>query len=255
MRETMRRSKLPMIYSTVRNLKRRTGDTMEQVIKMCTSNERIGLHLRKVKFGPEDDIVQEFASTIADTFSSNSTNLAIFFEPQMETGFPDLVLVEYQLRIFDKWKGNRPILKKDDLKILQHLYNVGGARAKDIQCQLGLKSAPLLVSIERLLDAGMLRRLNNKWVPYSLKNTYAIKNITAIEAKISDLRTGIRQAEGNKWFASESYVLSPVQKPSNTTIRKFYKSGVGVYSIKKNHITRILPSAQVNLPSCLLAPT
>jgi len=195
-------------------------------------------------------MVQEFAMMMAELFAAKNTKLAIFFEPQLETGFPDLVLVEYRPYVMDKWSKARCLLTKTDLKVIQHLYNVGELCSEDIERQLGLSSKQLLLSIERLLDAHMLKREHHKWMPYSLKNTYAINNIVAIEAKINNWQEGLRQAEHNKWFASESYVLSPVQSPSEVILIKSRNNGIGIYSLRGNMIKKILPSARFNVPSC-----
>jgi hypothetical protein len=51
------------------------------------------------------------------------------------------------------------------------------------------------------------------------------------EAKISDWRGVIDQANMNRWFASESCVLSPVSKPSEQVINNAKANGIGIYAM------------------------
>ena len=81
------------------------------------------------------------------------------------------------------------------------------------------------------MDASMIKRTKQRWVPYRLSNNYGISSIKTIEAKISNWSSVFNQATLNLWFSSESSILSPVTKPSNKVISNAESKGIGIYSM------------------------
>ena len=67
--------------------------------------------------------------------------------------------------------------------------------------------------------------------PSSIKKVYGIRKIKAIEAKISDWNNVFQQALMNRLFASESYVLTPVSKPSTPIFEHAKQNGIGIFSL------------------------
>lgn len=224
---------------------------MPQLLEFKSSNAEIGISARTQIYGPESDLLNEFVKQYADKLSSLKRNYALFYEPLLPTGYPDLVVVTYNPHKFETWTKERTALGVLDLKVLHHLYFVKGATSSSIEQQLGLNSKLLLRILERLLDASLVRRTKQRWLPKRLRDTYGISNIRAIEAKISDWRSVLSQANMNRWFSSESCVLSPVSRPSWHVIKRAKSKGIGIYSMPSGVDVRIVqkPERLEGLPT------
>lgn len=62
------------------------------------------------------------------------------------------------------------------------------------------------------------------------------------------MRAAIRQAWANKWFASESYVLTPRLCGSKEIIKGLGDLGLGLYSIHGGKLEQIQAARRVQLP-------
>lgn len=211
---------------------------------------QIGLKIRKPTKGPEWELVQNFVDYKVSSFNKRIHNLAIFIEPMLDTGFPDLVLVEYDAKSFDNWTDSRLSLQINDLKIFQHILHTGGTNSETIETQLGLESKYVLRSVEKLLDCGIIRRYARKWKVVNFRQNFGVRKIAAIEAKLNNWGTVFEQAQLNKWFSSESYVLSPVSRPSDRILSQSEKLGIGIYSLNSKGVKKIMASKVEPFPSC-----
>ncbi len=236
---------------------------MAQVLEFKQTDQQIGLSVRTSIKGPESVLVNNFAEQYIGKLEKLKRYYALFYEPLLPTGYPDLVIVSYNCheadlncvtephnenkksisyavknelflinpQKYESWSKQRKELTVLDLKILHHLYFVKGSTSINLERQLGMDSKLLLRSLERLMDASMIKRTKQRWVPYRLSNNYGISSIKTIEAKISNWSSVFNQATLNLWFSSESSILSPVTKPSNKVISNAESKGIGIYSM------------------------
>lgn len=223
---------------------------MAPVMDFLKSDKAIGLIVKPARIGPETKICNLFVETMTARLAKQKSHYAIFSEPQLETGFPDIVIASFLPSVFDKWNSKRANLNIVDIKLLHHLNLSGGDSADNIERMLGLDSRNLVRSLERLLSANLISWQRKVWKPIQLQSAFGINKIIAIEVKIKNWAEALRQAEMNWWFASESYVLSPVMKPQKQVLEKADRLAVGVYSItSKGVIARIRSSKRERLPS------
>lgn len=214
------------------------------ILKFDSDIPEIGLTTRKSKEGEEFELVEKYCGT---NLSNLNGSHALFIEPKIANSFPDIVLVEYDKNTFTKWTQERGELNKQDLKLLNYFYRNNGIQSSDLINKLGYKSREVLRSIEKLLDSEILFRSNKRW--FVRKNrAFGIKSIKAIEAKISNLSNAFKQAKQNKWFASESYILTTVTKPAKKTLDTSKKYGVGFYSMADDKISEKSKAVQQGLP-------
>lgn len=204
---------------------------MPHLLEFKQSDPGIGIHVRTQTEGPESTLLNAFVQQYADHLCTLKRHYALFYEPLLTTGYPDLVVVSYNPDKYSSWTEARNELSVLDLKVLHHLYFVGGSTYSSIERQLGLKGRMLLRVLERLMDASLVRRSRLQWLPKPLSDSYGISCIKTIEAKISNWRGVLGQAHLNRWFSSESCVLSPVSKPSEQIISKAREKGIGIYSM------------------------
>ncbi|MEE9553926.1 MAG: hypothetical protein V3W18_06470 [candidate division Zixibacteria bacterium] len=222
---------------------------MRNVIEINKKHAQIGLGKRDSKEGPEKHLVDAFKTYIPDYFKAKKGAIAIFEEPSLETGYPDLVIVKYSPEVFRKWSPARTNLKPADLKILQYLYFKKGADSNMLVADLGVAAKGLLLAIERLLDAGLIVRRKCYWTTSRLSSIFGVRSIIAIEAKINNWNVAFRQAQSNQWFSSRSYVLSPIEKPSESVIMRAKETGVGIFLLNKRYVRRIRGAQELRIPS------
>lgn len=205
---------------------------MTNLLEFKNSDPDIGISTRTQIEGPESTLLNEFVKQyVEQEVGTLKKHYALFYEPLLPTGYPDLVIVTYQPQKYDSWTDERTQLEIIDLKVLHHLYFVNGSTSSTMEYQLGFDSKCLLRSLERLMDAALVRRAKQCWMPKRLNDITSISNIRTIEAKISDWRGVFCQASMNRLFSSESYVLSPVSKPSAQVINRAKEGGIGMYSM------------------------
>jgi hypothetical protein len=223
---------------------------MAPVLDFTCADRSINLLVRSTRTGPESELAAEFVDKTLPTLKNRKRHYALFAEPQLDTGFPDIVIVSYNPHVLDQWVYERKNLTLMDLKILHHLHFVGGADSECIEKKLGVDSKSLVRSLERLLGSSLIRWHGKKWTPRSLKSRYAVTSIVAIEAKMKNWAVAFQQAEMNRWFASESYVLLPVSSPQRQILNKSMDIGVGIYSMASgSNVIKICPSKRGQLPS------
>jgi hypothetical protein len=221
------------------------------VIEFTMSDPSIGIVIRPTRDGPEADLISRFLTAESASLQEKQRSYALFMEPQLDTGFPDVVLVSFNPNIFEKWEKGRSKITNVDIKILHHLHFTGGAETVCVETQLGLDNRTLMKSFDRLLSARLIRHSGKRWIPCSLRNTYAVSSIKAIEAKIKNWKDAFQQAEMNRWFASESYILTPVSNPSSKIIELLKTSGVGLYTVADGSSPKCLTRAKkTRLPVC-----
>ncbi|MBD3256766.1 MAG: hypothetical protein GF383_16855 [Candidatus Lokiarchaeota archaeon] len=84
-------------------------------------------------------------------------------------------------------------------------------------------------SIARLKAAGLVEYADTVWHLRPLQEVFAVRHIFAFEAKISSLSRALDQANRNTWFASESYVLTPVRHPTTRIVERARSLGIGLW--------------------------
>ena len=223
---------------------------MGHFLRFEKSDRSIGLCVRNAVAGPESDMLTEFVEQYIAKLTRTMKHYALFFEPLVPTGYPDLVVVPYKPDVYERWEPQRASLQVLDLKILHHLHFTGGTTSGTAMRQLGLGADQLLKSLERLMDSGLVERKGQRWAPSGIRETYGIVEIRAIEAKIADWETAFGQARLNRLFASESFVLSPVAQPSPRVVERAADNGIGIISLPAGKRATVLrkPSRSHGLP-------
>ena len=198
---------------------------MERIEIFEKNVPNIGLFTRTATQGEEIELVKEFIEFYCDRFLKNNkvNNLAVFVEPRVSSGFPDIVFATYSPDILENWSKEREKLDIYDLKVLSHFILSKGCTGEQLINTLKLPEKQILKSIECLIDAKMITRVNGKWKAEKLKNIYSIKKLVSVEAKISDMKKVAEQSLINTWFASQSYALTNIERPQEVTLNNFQK--------------------------------
>lgn len=180
------------------------------IVDYRSSALAVGAAFRRRRPGPETDLVTQFLEDLRLPMP-RGCHATIFCEPRIASGFPDLVVVIWNVAATRRWNPERSGLLRDDIRLLHYLYLHGrGFATHDI-----LKSVfrrGLAASLDRLRAARLVHHRSLLYVPRPLSHAFAVRRIIAIEAKVSEWSSALDQAFLNTWFASESYVLLPRSK-------------------------------------------
>jgi len=142
----------------------------------------------------------------------------VFREPWLECGIPDLVIAVWHIPTVESWVDARAHVQSADLRVLQFLVHAQGCSRDELLAVYGPR-AP--VSLDRLCEARLIRRRGRSYEPAALSRTFGLRAIISVEAKMSDWRDAVAQAQRNLWFACSSYVLMPEKRAAQP------RSGLG----------------------------
>lgn len=201
---------------------------------------------RQPTAGPELDIVHRYCQ---DHLASirGECELSIFLEPKLDSGFPDIVAVFWDRGIAQQWPQERANLLSMDMPIIHHVNVTGTLPVGMLVKRFGARKASNLML--RLSDAHVADVMSDEIRRKPLQDTFAIKKIVAIEAKVKDWRKGLEQAFQNTWFASESYLLLGVLPQSSNLTECAEKLGVGVLHKEQSLLKPQLKSRVGKLPT------
>lgn len=219
----------------------------------CSSDGRIGYRSRETVAGRESDLVHDFIFNGLDGrgYSFRSRQMAVFVEPCIDSGFPDVVIAEFDSGFYDAWTDARDGLTCRELKLLAMLHSIEEDDSSSSQIHLQMESRSLAKSAELLCAANLIRRdcSARRWLPLPLKETFGIKRLIAVEAKMSNSQKVLEQASLNRWFASESYALTP-SRPEDPFLARARRVGIGmVFGMPRDGYRRCLKAKQSALPT------
>lgn len=223
---------------------------MSQVIIIKDNHPDIKLYTRSATLGSEYDLMWQFIEYYQSTFIRNNkrNRLAIFVEPRIDSGFPDVVCASYLPSIIDNWSEKRELLDTSDLKLLSYLHTAGITAGTKIISTLGFTERKTLMSLEKLMDAKLILYKNHGWQIRKLRDFFSLTKLIAIEAKLNNIHRVIEQTHRNTRFASHSYALTNSMYPQKATIDTFKKFGLGLYG-KGPKFHRIVEAKPICFPS------
>jgi len=227
---------------------------MSQVMIFNRCRSDIGLYTRTATAGSEYALVEQFINYYCNAFTRNNkkTQLAVFVEPRIESGFPDMVFASYLPSITDNWSDKREALDVHDLKLLSYLCNTKDTLGGKLINKLGFSEKQTITSLEKLMDAKLISYRERSWRVRELRNVFSLTKLIAVEAKLNDVSKVVEQTHLNTWFASHSYALTNSNRPQNETVKTFARYGIGLYC-KGLHFRKVVEAKQYSLPSSYLS--
>lgn len=210
--------------------------------------------IQKIKFfsrsktqGEELDMVERYVQHVIKTNRRTKTNLAIFFEPQLEFGYPDLVLVEYKDCECMRWNSVRENLDITDLKILYEIDRMKTVEVDDFVNILGYKKREIINCLKKLEEACLIKLQGERAQRLPLSTYSCVNKIMAIEAKIDKWDAAIKQAKNSYTFATEVYVLLNKKKCTDAIVERCRNDGLGIILVN-GKVEKILKAAKNSYP-------
>jgi len=201
---------------------------------------------RKTKVGPEAELLELALSS--SSMDNKSKKAVIFREPQMPTGFPDLVAV-YTGKQNIKFNQFRSGLSIWHIRLLHLIYQLGGGYLEDISQSSLYPLSKVEILIDELSQAGMVYFRGKKIFPVAMRKIFTTTRIVAIEAKINDWSRAIRQAIANRWFSSHSYILLPEKTRMTKILEEAQSFGIGVMVFDGQNTKELCHPIPQNLPT------
>lgn len=200
--------------------------------------------------GKEFDMVTRYVNYLLKKYGEfKRKKAAIFIEPQIDTGYPDIVVVEFCSLPPLQWSTMRNTLSGIDMKILFYIQTHGYSKICDLESTLGYSEEVLLKSISKLRKCGLIYASHRyrSVQSVSLKSYCRVNKIISIEAKIDKWHEAIRQASNNIWFSTESYILMNKDSCSTKIQEDCRKRGVGIILVN-GKVETVLTSEQRKFP-------
>ena len=212
-----------------------------------STNLNINYRSRTSTQGEEFEMVKGFIGEFLK--NSKRKNTAVFIEPQIPSGYPDIVIVEYSS--MKKILPNETRMKLDntDLKILFHILQHNIILKTKIGHELGFSKQQVEKTIDFLVKSDMIQvsSTGNYVRKRRMQSFFKIKKIISIEAKIGKWHDVIEQSYTNQWFSSESYILLHSLPTAKCEIM-CRKDGTGIMYFNNNKYQTLVESAHRDLP-------
>lgn len=210
----------------------------------------IGYISRTVTQGDEFEMVSRYINYLITVYKrSKCKNAAIFIEPQIDSGYPDIVIVEYTSKLGANWNDFRWDLTNTDLKILYQIQMQKYVSVDELSDLLGFTHTSIEKSINHLCQCDLVHLSSSKKsvrnVP--LSRYCQIRKVISIEAKINKWADAIKQAERNIWFSTESYILMNRESCNSSILNDCQKRGIGIILVNGS-IKKALESEQRLFP-------
>lgn len=200
--------------------------------------------------GKEFDMVMNYVDSLIRKYEKlKRKKAAIFIEPQLDTGYPDIVVVEYSSTPELEWTTSRNSLSSTDIKILFYVQTHGRCTLYDLESKLGFSKETIQKTVLKLSKCGLIYSYpkSNSVRAVQLKSYCRISKIISIEAKIDKWSEAIRQAGNNIWFSTESYVLMNKDSCSDSIQTACREQGLGIILVNGTTKT-ILSSSRRDFP-------
>jgi hypothetical protein len=203
-----------------------------------------GPQFRAGRPGAEAGLVDQFLADIP-VGVPEGCRLTVFREPRLESGFPDLVVVVWDPKVTARWLACRRDLQPADIRLMHFLATREWMEQDYLERMIGY---PVGGSLNRLSNAEMVRCSEGAVRASSLTESFAVRDIVAVEAKMTASEAVLSQAWLNTWFASKSYVLVPILGVRSNFLTRARKKNVGVWVGDDVSTVRQLASTHEQIP-------
>ena len=187
---------------------------------------------RKPKSGPEADLLN--SALDSGQIYNNKKNIVIFREPNLPTGYPDVVAVHTD-KLATDFNQTRLALSTLHIRFLHFIYQMRSGYLHEFSQSSLYPIGKVQSLVDDLSQAGMVCFRGKKVFPVAMRRIFTATRIVAIEAKMNDWSKAIRQAIANRWFSSHSYILLPEKTNMAKILDEAQSFGIGVmvYNGKK----------------------
>lgn len=151
---------------------------------------------------------------LVDFFIANSKQNNKYYIRELPTNFgrPDIIELTINKTLLANRKNKEdkiPQIQRIDTYIITFLKGKSFVKKKTILSKLNLNSTVLNASINRLQNREMIEQKGDYIKLKSIKELLFISSLTVYEAKLTNWKYVIEQAERHLWFSNQSFILLP----------------------------------------------
>lgn len=198
-------------------------------------------------FETESELVDFFVGEL-----SKKKNRKIVTELSTNFGRPDIVELVFSNDILEKRQkkllNNKVSIERIDSYILTYLFGKSWVNKNTVLNYLSINKPSMDRAIDRLENRGLVLVETNKVKLLPKSDTLAIKKINVYEAKLSNWKYVIEQAERHFWFSKNSAILLPELSDNtlknckqvclNSEVELFVANKKNIRSLNVNDVTR-----------------
>lgn len=182
-------------------------------------------------------------------------NKVIITEMETNFGRPDIVILYYNDKLLKSRQNT--VYKQKFLReysyLMAYLFKKRWVSKKKIMSFFSFTEKQLNKFINELLEMELIEVKGSNIKTKPANELLVIKRIKVIEAKLSDWKYVIEQAERHLWFSRESYILLPniSQYIIEQTSSNCLKLGLGLLTVDTNknlELVKPQSSAVINTP-------
>lgn len=212
------------------------GTTLQQA--MCKSRNPVE--------GPELRLLTRLLQTTLPT--DKRLARVVFREPEVPTGFPDLVIAYPSARPLVECRA-RLTLTARHIQLLHHLWCVRGDGLESVAKALSLRPIDVECCADNLVAADLVTRRGRFLLPKATRRTFVLRRLVAVEGKMRNWRSALQQAVANTWFASHSFIAIPPTRSLPQVKREARRHGIGVLVVNDTESTCVLSPKEHAIPA------
>jgi len=212
----------------------------DKVLLICDSIPALGYKARKTPKKQEYELVRGFVDRYISSLKPGRYKIAIFFEPMVDSGYPDIVIIKYSTDADIVWQPHGGKLTNRHYKVLSAVDQKGRIGVTDLASLLGYEEKDLRTILNRLSKEGLVIKHGEVIHRRKYADYYSIHSIITVEAKVNKWAEAIDQALINTRFSTESYVLMDTDRCSDAMRERCESLGIGIFLSANNRTKRYL---------------
>lgn len=161
----------------------------------------------------EADFVESFISSSKIISKFTKGHFEIWREVKTGYGRPDILFIEYRPEIIEARRANF-YCKNEGISTkaayaISYLFTRRWVTISNLAKFLNCNGSQIQSVIEQLQERNLLVKRNHLVKARPRAEILAVKRVSVFEAKLSNWKEAVEQAERHLWFTKESYVLMP----------------------------------------------
>ncbi|MEJ9279418.1 hypothetical protein [Ureibacillus thermosphaericus] len=199
----------------------------------------------------EADLVSHFINRLIE----KNNNQLIITELETNFGRPDIVVIEIDNELLEKRKNNLSSSEysREMSYITTYLYKKSWLKKDKLKEYFHFSEKKLTHIIKLMNNEGLIEIRDDKIKLKPSNEVLVIKRLRVIEAKLTNWKYVINQAQRHLWFSNESYILMP--NNSESILEQAKKCcidyGIGMITLlngKIKYFNRIKKQKLINTP-------
>ncbi len=196
----------------------------------------------------------DLVSHYVDGLIGKNSNQIVITELETSFGRPDIVVIEYDNKLLERRRANLMSRYYREMSYIStFLYRKGWVKKDKVSNYFHFTLKKLNNLLELMNNEEIIDFKDDKVKLKPTSEILIIKRIKVVEAKLTNWKYVINQAERHLWFSNESYILMPnnSRKILEQAQKSCIKYGIGMVTLlngKVKYYNRIKKQKLVNTP-------